>query len=185
MHPLRGVSVAGGGAIGGGRAAVPTRAVVQAVAPGVVEVEQQTVTRLFLHRNLESVVLGVVLVQPGAQHPVILIDYVARVAAQGLPKVVLDARADGQASTGQTVDVVGAEQLVPLGSYVVQLDRQLGQKLVLQAEVVVVHVGIAKIPGNDAGQVGKVRVTGVPAVNVAGRLHSNALADVSGCSREG
>ena len=52
-------SVAGGVAVGGSRAAMPSRAIVNRMAPRVVQVEKQAMAGLLLKRELERVVIRI------------------------------------------------------------------------------------------------------------------------------
>src|ERR1700688_2862998 len=67
------ITLASGGAIRGSRTAVPGRAVIDRVAVGVVDVEEQATRHLMLDRGLQRVVIGVDRIFPNTQLEVVRI----------------------------------------------------------------------------------------------------------------
>src|SRR5438477_4329326 len=183
--PVGGEPVARRVTIGGGGTAVPSRAIINAVAVCIVHVEQQAVAGLFLQCHLQRVVIGVSGVLPNPQRPVVAVDMSARLATKSAPDVVLNATARGQVSSRNTVHVISAEQLVPGRPDVIHLERQLGHNLPLKAKEVVVNIRVTDtLRENDARQECGLRVAGSPTGEIAHGLRANALAGVLGRTSE-
>src|SRR5579859_2888488 len=87
------IAFAGGGAVGAGGTAVPGRSIVNRVAPGVVNVEEQPVRHLAFQRSLQRIVIGVDRVLPKPQLEVIWVQGATR-SGSNYPQVVgnLDSR---------------------------------------------------------------------------------------------
>ena len=104
--PIRGEPVARSVAIGCRSSAVPGGAIINAVAPGVVDVEHQAMARLLLNSQLEGVVNGVGGVLPHAQSAVVAVEFAAGLAAQRTPNIVRDASPQREMAAGNTVHVI-------------------------------------------------------------------------------
>src|SRR5215469_13943004 len=93
------------------------------------------------HGSLQGVVVGIYHVLPDAQACIILI-WPATVADFGLTKVVDKRRSNRQNCAGRSIHVLRTEELVASGTYKVKFQHGFGEDFVLNAEIVIVYVGI-------------------------------------------
>src|SRR5262249_50081832 len=176
-----------------GCAVMPAGTVVDGMAPSVVQVKADATYRLHAQRSLQRVVVRVSCIEPRAQLPVVGVqcptsidgDRGTRIkAGVALPeqvpaKVIHRAGSYRQQSAGNTVDVFSPEQLVPGRADIVQLHHHFRNQFVLQAEIVVVNVGVANAFREDQSAAeGKVRIVGIPSHQIPHILHSYALSRI-------
>src|SRR5208282_1988541 len=150
---------------GGGSRVVPRRAVINGMAPSVVKIKQHVVAHLPLQLRLQSVVGGVVCVLPLAQDAVVNVGNAPVQTANGSVNrnIVRNARTYRQQGTILPIDLLGAEQPVPDGSYPIQFQHHPGCNLFLQAQELVVNVGIFDSSWqHNSRQECRVRIVGGP-----------------------